>query len=256
MGFEFWILDFGNSGNNHGDDEVEFAFAIPDRDVYFYKKIQTMIVESVAKAPAKKQSPARKKAEKIPDYLVREVIDGIPFYYPGFREVMNKTKTIEEIMADSILQSLLKNFLGDLLKAHLDKKLFLVLAGETGSHVDRRNNMGLDVVVFDKTILTPDKITTKYSNVPPKIVVEIDVNVEVNDTGVDLFSDFVLRKVRRLFAFGTEKVVWIFSRSKLVMVAKPDAPLQILDWDQDVELLDGITCNIAKYLEEEGISLP
>lgn len=116
--------------------------------------------------------------------------------------------------------------------------------------------MGLDVVVFDKALLTPDKITTKYIDVSPKILVEIDVNVEVTDTGMDLFSDFVLRKVRRLFAFGTEKVVWIFSRSKLVMVTRPDAPLQILDWDQDVELLDGISCNIAKYLEEAGISLP
>jgi len=212
-----------------------------------------MIAESAAKASGKKKSPAKKKEEKIPGYLVREVIDGIPFYYPGYREVLNKTKTIEDIMADSMLQSLLKNYVGDLLKAHLDKKSFLVLAGETGSHLDRRNNMGLDVVVFDKTILTPDKITANYSSIPPKIVVEIDVNVEVPDAGNDLFSHFVLRKVRRLFAFGTEKVVWVFSKSKLVMVATPDAPLQILDWNENVELFRGLSFNIAKYLEEEGI---
>ena len=40
----------------------------------------------------------KKKAEKIPDYLIKEVMDGIPFYYKGYKDVLNKTKTKEEIM--------------------------------------------------------------------------------------------------------------------------------------------------------------
>ncbi len=72
-----------------------------------------MIVESVAIVPDRKTTPVKKREEDIPDYLVRETIDGIPFYYPGFREVINKTKIIEDIIPDSGLQIVLKNYVGD-----------------------------------------------------------------------------------------------------------------------------------------------
>jgi hypothetical protein len=199
-------------------------------------------------------TPSPQQGRKIPAYLVREVIDGIPFYYRGYRSVLNKTKTFEDIMADSGLQFFLKEYISDLLKAGLDKKKYFIGAGEIGNHIDRRNNLGLDVVVFDKKILTPDKITSRYVDVPAKMVVEIDVNVELPDKKADLFEEYAVRKVNRLFAFGTEKVVWVFSKSKKVISATPDAPWQITDWDKDIELLNGITMNIARYLKEEGIN--
>lgn len=47
---------------------------------------------------ATKQADKTGKTAKraIPAYLVREMIDGIPFYYRGYRQAMNKTKTLEE----------------------------------------------------------------------------------------------------------------------------------------------------------------
>ena len=100
--------------------------------------------------------PLKKVGRKIPDYLVREVIDGIPFYYAGYRSVLNKTKNIDEIMADSGLQWILKDAIGDALKAKIDRKSYKVLVGEGGSHIDHRNNLSLDVAIFDKKLLTPD----------------------------------------------------------------------------------------------------
>jgi hypothetical protein len=44
-----------------------------------------------------------------------------------------------------------------------------------------------------------------------------------------------------------------FSKSKTVIVARPDGSWNVVDWDRDVELSEGIVFNIAKYLEEEGI---
>nr|MCU0347072.1 hypothetical protein [Saprospiraceae bacterium] len=99
----------------------------------------------------------KKVGRKIPDYLVREVIDGIPFYYAGYRSVLNKTKNLDDIMPDSGLQWILKDALGDALKADIDKITFKVLVGEGGSHIDHRNNLSLDVAIFDKKLLTPDK---------------------------------------------------------------------------------------------------
>ncbi len=204
-------------------------------------------------APAAKAK--KKTTRRIPAYLVRETIDGIPFYYKGYRSVLRKTKTLEDIMGDSGLQSLLKAVIYDLLRAKLSRKKYWVLSGEVGQHIDRKNNLGLDVVVFDKSVLTVNKITTKYIDVPAKLVVEIDVNAEIPDPSSDLFQEFVVRKLNRLFAFGTPRVVWVFTQSRKILAATPDAPWQFYDWRHDVELTDGITLNLAAYLKQEGIEL-
>ncbi len=205
-----------------------------------------------------KYDPIKKEAKDkpIPSYLIKETIDGIPFYYKGFRSVLNKTKKPEDIMADSGLQVLIKNYLKKLLDKELDDSLFWVFVGEVGSHLDHRSNMGLDVAVYDKKSLPASKITTKYIDVTPKVVVEIDVRVELKEKDENIFEQFVLRKVRKLHSFGCEKIVWIFSKSKTVIVSTPGTTWQVLDWDNHVELLEGIQFNIAKYLKSEGITLP
>lgn len=199
------------------------------------------------------QSAQKTPRRPIPNYLVREVIDGIPFYYRGYRDVLNKTKTLEQVMSDSGLQAILKDFIGDLLKTGLDRKQWRVMAGEIGNHLGHRHNLGLDVVVFDKKVLTPDKITAQFVDVPAAMVVEIDVNVELPDPKSDLFQEYVVRKIRSLFSFGTEKVVWVFTKSKMVISATPAEPWQFYKWDQEVELRSGIFMNVGRFLQEEGI---
>lgn len=205
-------------------------------------------------ADASGRLPKKSSQRHIPAYLVREIIDGIPFYYQGYRAVMNKTKTLEEVMSDSGLQAILKDFIGDLLKAGLDRKKWRVIAGEIGNHLGHRHNLGLDVVVFDKSVLTPDKITTQFVEVPATLVVEIDVNVELPDPKSDLFQEYVVRKIRSLFHFGTEKVVWVFTKSRMVISATPETPWQFYPWDQEVELMGGVRMNVQRFLEEEGIN--
>ncbi|HPH20133.1 MAG TPA: hypothetical protein PLE32_15190, partial [Haliscomenobacter sp.] len=192
---------------------------------------------------------------KIPAYLVRETIDGIDFYYPGFRQVLNKQKKLDEIMGDSGLQFFLKFYLAELLNKDLDKQLYRVAGGELGFHASLKNNMGLDVVIFDRAVLTPDKITPRYVSVAPKVVIEIDVNVELPDHSSDLFQEYVIRKVDSLFKHGVEKVIWFFSKSKKVFIALPGQAWQIDDWNQDVELFEGIKVNVADYIALEGFKL-
>lgn len=216
-----------------------------------FAKNLTMTAERSERPGEAPKKPARRH---IPNYLVREVIDGIPFYYRGYRDVLNKSKTLEDIISDSGLQAILKDFIGDLLKAGLDRKKWKVIPGEVGNHLSHRHNLGLDVTVFDKTVLTPDKITTKFIEVPATMVVEIDVNVELPDPKSDLFQEYVVRKIGSLFSFGTQKVVWIFTKSQMLISATPTAPWQFYKWQEDVELMDGVVLNVGKYLEEEGIN--
>jgi len=193
------------------------------------------------------------KKEVIPSYLVKETIDGIPFYYRGFREVLNKTKTKQGIMADSGLQGFIKTYLVLILARQLDLSKYHFFVGETGAHVDHRSNLALDLSIYDRSVLTPDKITTKYINVPPKIVIEVDVNVELADPSANTFDEFLLRKIRKLHKFGTEKIIWIFSKSKTIIVATADNKWDVIDWDSEVELMDGIKFNVVQHLQKMGI---
>ena len=201
---------------------------------------------------ATQKPPVRRK---VPDYLIREVVEGVNFYYAGYRSVLNKTKTFEEIMADSLFQSALKNEVGDFLKARLDKKKYRVLAGETGLRISHRNNYGLDIAVYDKLVLTREKITDTYANVPAELVIEIDLNVETEDKQKDLFSDYVIPKTQRLLDFGTQKVVWYFSRTRKVMIATPGTKWEFQDWSAPVELMPGLLLDIYQLMREADISL-
>ena len=46
------------------------------------------------------------------------------------------------------------------------------------------------------------------------------------DPKSDLFQEYVVRKIRSLFSFGTEKVVWVFTKSQMVISATPAEPWQ------------------------------
>ena len=193
--------------------------------------------------PVKTNRPGQ---QAIPEEFVREVLDGVRFYYPGFRQALKNKQTAEDIMADSLFQAILKNLIGDFLKKKLNRKNWMVLAGETGSHINIKNNLGLDVVVFEKAAALNQKNWLEYSNFPPFLVIEIDVNVELPDVQSDLFQEYVVPKINRLFAFGTQKVVWVFTKSKKVFIADGQSQ-RIEDWGNPIEILDGIFFNIEKH---------
>jgi hypothetical protein len=194
------------------------------------------------------------KGRKIPSYLVRETIDGVSYYYAAYRDVLNKKKTLEEIMADSGLQSVIKAYLMILFAQGLDLNRFYPLSGEVGAHLDHRNNLALDMAVYDTLILTPDKINQAYIEVQPRLVVEIDVKVSLG-TNEPVFDDYVLQKVKRLLSFGTERIIWIFTRSQTILVAKPGNVWEFFDLHDEVLLLDGVVMNLGKYLKERGIEI-
>ena len=196
----------------------------------------------------------KKTEEKIPAYLIKEVLDGVPVYYKGYRDVLNKTKKFEEIMADSSLQAIIKTWLTFLLYGPMDARNYWLFAGEVGSHLAHKNNLAHDLAIYETSRLPPSKIGAKYIDVPAKIVIEIDAEVEYG-RGKKV-EDYVHQKTQRVLDFGTEKVIWIFTASRKIMVATPGEDWRTFDWNRDVEVLDGVTFNIARFLEEKKIVLP
>ncbi len=193
------------------------------------------------------------KAPKVPDYLIYEIMDGKPLYYKGYQQVLKKKKTPEEIMGASGLQSIVVSYLFKLLVRFLNDKQYHTVASETGVHLDHRNNMANDLAVYDRSVLTPDKITTKYIDVPPKLAIEIDIKADISSPED---ADYLQRKTQKLLDFGTEKVIWIFTHTQKIMIAPKGQDWHIVvDWNKEIELIDGLFFNIGNYLNEEGIQL-
>lgn len=188
----------------------------------------------------------------VPDVLIRDIISGEPFYYKGYQDVINKTKQIQDIMPSSGLQSLIIEAILELFFTKVDKKKYRVFTNESGSHLGKNNNMGLDIAIYEKEVLTPDKINKHYVNVPPKVVVEVDVKIDTNN---HTELEFITKKTNQLLEHGTAKVIWILSETQKVIVAVLNKDWLMISWKKDIELIDGHVFNIAGYLEKEGVTL-
>lgn len=192
-------------------------------------------------------------APAVPERLVKEVLDGIPVYYKGYREVLANQKQSEEIMADGLLQAIIKSWIARLLIQGLDDSKYWMGIGEVGSHISRRVNLSHDAVIFEKSKLPASKISNQYADVPAKVVLEIDTEVEYGNGLPE--QTYVHRKTQRVLDFGTEKVIWIFTASRKVMVAERGKDWVTCDWDRDIEVLDGVVFNVAQHLNQTGILL-
>lgn len=199
------------------------------------------------------QGEPSREQEEIPSYLIRDMIDGKPFYYKGYKEVLNKTKTIHDIMPCSTLQAEIIMYLNILLIQAINLKNYRVYTSESGSHLAKNVNYGLDLAVYDKKVLTAKKINKHYANVPPELVVEVDIKVELEDLNE---IDFINKKTQSLLDYGTKKVIWIISESQKVLIAESGKEKDwiLRDWNKDFDLFNGITANIGQYLKDNGIS--
>lgn len=184
---------------------------------------------------------------KVPDYLIAEMIDGKPYYYKNYKQVLNKKKTLDDIIGASTLQGFIINYLTRLLHT-LPEDDFHLFLNETGIHIDVNNNLSGDILVFDAS--KPLVIDAHYANQPPLINIEIDVNIALEQEDE---KDYIFKKTQKLLDFGVEKVIGVLTKSQKVIVATPSENWLIISWDKDIEMLKGITFNIAAYLKKKGV---
>jgi hypothetical protein len=195
-------------------------------------------------------STPSKKARKIPNHLIKEVIDGIPIYYKGYKKLLRNKQNFNESMGTGALQFILVSFIHSILSVNLDKKRYWVVTNEAGSHLGLKDNLSYDIAVYEKTVLLPAMIDNHYAKVPARLVIEVDTNIDNENMG-DM--DYIQLKSQKVLDFGTEKIIWIFTQSKKILSATQGTPWIIEDWTTDIMTIDGVSFNIPVYLEEEGI---
>ncbi|WP_157586324.1 PDDEXK family nuclease [Spirosoma arboris] len=191
----------------------------------------------------------RKPKTKVPEHLIYEIMDGKPIYYKGYQEVLAGTKMFSEIMGSSALQSFIVAYVQRLLFKELSEDDFIILSSESGLHLDKRNNLAGDILIFDTITLPIEAIDEFYVHVPPKVVIEVDITADPTDVTSD---SYIFQKIEKLLKFGVEKVIWITTQAKKVTVATPNDDWQVKDWHKDVEILNGISFNIGRYLTQKG----
>ena len=96
------------------------------------------------------------RTRKIPAKYIREVINGKPYYYKGYKSVINGTKQIEEIMGSSSLQSFLVGFIYGILFSKINRKKYSLTTNEAGLHLGLKNNISTDIGIFWKEKLNED----------------------------------------------------------------------------------------------------
>lgn len=186
---------------------------------------------------------------KIPEYLIYETFDGEPIHYKGYKQVLEGNKTFSEIMGSSGIQSLIVAYFQRMLFMKLEEDVYTIFSSESGLHLDRGNNLAGDILIFDNTNLPLEAITAHYVDVPPKIVIEVDIMADPSDIDP---TAYLFKKTQKLLDFGVEKVIWVTTNAKKVTVATPGTNWQVMDWDNEVEILEGITFNVGKYLAGKG----
>ena len=185
--------------------------------------------------------------QTIPDTLVYEMVNGEPVYYAGYRDYLNGIKPIEEIMASSLIQSMIISRLMFLLQLNLNSE-YEVLTNEVGIQFKKKAWRAADIAIVKIADIEQAEAQNKYLAFAPEIVIEIDTKAELSDLKNPL--NYYQEKTDELLAFGVKKVVWIFTETKKVMVARKGEKWEICDWTEDIEIMDGMVVNINELLKK------
>ncbi len=172
--------------------------------------------------------------------------EGTPIYYRGYKDVLNKIKTLEEIIGSSALQSLLIML--------IVKKLFQTLSddhlilSELGLQFATKSWRNLDIAIYDKRNITDKNIffANKYIEIPPQVVVEIDTKADL--TNLTDPASYFQRKTDQLLAAGVERVIWIFTSTEKHLVALKYAKWEMNNWSAGIAVMENVRINLKELL--------
>jgi hypothetical protein len=123
-------------------------------------------------------TPTDTPTRSIPASLIYETLNGRPLYRKGYKEVIANLKTPEEIIGSSDLQAIMVSILHGFLFNQINRKKYLLTTSESGLRIATGNNLSNDIAIFDKEKVI---IKGKYFDIPPKVVIEVDVKIELEE---------------------------------------------------------------------------
>jgi Uma2 family endonuclease len=199
-------------------------------------------MEAIAIQKKSEKTP-RQTVPKVPAALVYEIASGKPIYYKGYKDVLNKTKTIEEITMESQLQAGLKAGLSAVLYFLLKNLGYQLATGELGIIISKAGKRGADLAIYKAENW---EWKPNFSNLPPEVVIEIDVQAELEGISE---MDYISSKIKDYTEFGVKKVIWIFTKQQLIFVATAKLPWLTYDWSAEIEVVEGVSFKLDDMIK-------
>ena len=200
-------------------------------------------------ATASHKNQKEGKNIEVPDFLIYEMDNGKPIYYRGYQDVLNETKTVEQIIGSSAIHSLLIMLISDYIGKHLGEN-YLRLTGELGYQWAPKTWRNIDIAVYDKTKFKDKKafLSNKHIDIAPEIVIEIDTKADLSSE--DYPDSYFHNKTDQLLDNGVEKVIWLFTNTRKFLVAEKGKNWILNSWSENFEIKNSIEINIEKLLED------
>ena len=237
MAFGSWLLVF-----------LAKSQLIKTKELTF--KIKYLLMKTITKEIQK--SIAKKNTPKIPNNLIYEIIDGKPIYYANYKQVLNNNKQIQDIMGCSGLQAEII----DLIIKFFHKiefqgnKKYKILYSELGLHLEAKNNLAADITIYNKSDISQKDITDQYMKIPPRIIFEIDTKADLNND-FDATLEYLEVKSKKLINFGVEKLFWILTKSKKIIVITENKKWYFADWNEELPIIDDLKFSLQKLINDK-----
>lgn len=179
----------------------------------------------------------------IPESIIYEMVNGKPIYYRGWKDFLKGEKTIEQIMASSLIQSYL---IGEVFAAtHVAlRKSYILGTNEAGLKFKKGDWRAADICLWTKASLKNTPLHNHYSDIIPEIVIEVDTKADATEIPL-----YYLEKTKDLHQHGVQRVLWIYTHSEQVMIAEKGQKWTIQDWSESFEVVDGFMLNIKDLID-------
>ena len=188
--------------------------------------------------------------QTIPESLVYEITDQGPIYYKGYEEYLDGTKTLEEIMGSSILQSFVVTDLVYSLISGISKE-YKVLSSKLGIQLAKGKHRSADIAIVRRDQITKVKDKRKYLGFPPEAVIEVDIKADLKTVeGMPDSLGYINEKTEELFRFGVKKVIWVLTDTEKVIVAEAGHAWMFIDWHEDIPVIEDCRVNVKAIVDE------
>ncbi len=188
---------------------------------------------------------SKEEKRKLLKILTYEKVNGKPVYYRDYRKVLKGELPPEAVMGSSDLQAYIIAVLVAFLYSKLDTAKYLIMTNELGFFTSEDSFRLLDIAIFEKEKF---KFSGGYTKIPPKVAIEIDTKADLKDYAS--VEDYAFEKTQELINAGVEKVIWIFTKPKKVMIAEKGKKWIVQDWKDDFEVIENINVNLNKLQEK------
>jgi Uma2 family endonuclease len=191
---------------------------------------------------------------EIPKILIYEEFEGHPIYRKGYRDFMLGLKQIDEInMGTSVLQWFITNTITKFLNINLPEK-YILGSAELGLHISSNSNFAADIAIYQKKDLKISLDCTNYSSIPPRVIIEVDIKAEESDYFQNE-EEYFHRKTEKLLEWGVENVIWVFSKSKRILVADNLKTWSFNSWDLPIIIVENYEINLWEAMLTNGFEV-